>query len=285
MVVLTTKEGKNYYVDDRLYIKFIKNVIKTINKKDEDFVLVVDGKERSGKSVFAMQMAKSIDPSFCLDRLCFSADDFEEKIKNASKGQAVVLDEAYRHLSSSGALSEVNRLLKSLMMEMGQKNLFVIIVLPTFYLLDRYVAIWRAKALINIYKTKKTKGCWKLYNGKKITRLYNNPKNRTSYNYDKVKTFFKGRFYNQYVLNEEEYRLKKEKNFKDSGKVKKPDKYMEQRDAAIGLLYNQGLTHKEITKGLNGMGITLSRQLIAVIAAKFKGKKGVNSNSKNKNII
>ena len=71
-----------------------------ISKKDYDLCFLVDGSEGSGKSVFAMQLARAFDADFCLDRVCFSPEEFLQAIKTASKCQAIVYDEAYRGLSS-----------------------------------------------------------------------------------------------------------------------------------------------------------------------------------------
>ena len=57
------------------------------------------------------------------------------------KNEVVIYDEAHRGMASARSLSEINKILKDLMMEMGQRNLFVVIVLPTIFLLDKYAHI------------------------------------------------------------------------------------------------------------------------------------------------
>src|SRR3989304_1484455 len=81
-------------------------------------------------------------------------------------------DEAYRGLSSRAAMSQINKLIVSVMMEMRQKNLVAIIVLPTFFMLDRYVAIFRSKGLFHVYQNKGKRGYWLFYNENEKKLLY-----------------------------------------------------------------------------------------------------------------
>ena len=151
-MVMVKSGDKEYYLDDWLKKKLDDRVIPLLAQKDQDYVIIVDGPERSGKSTFAAQVAKYIDPTFDVTRECFSPEEFRTGIINASKGQVVVFDEAWRGFSNKSTLSEVNKLLVSLMMEMGQKNLCVIIVIPSFFGLEKYVALWRARGLFHIFK-------------------------------------------------------------------------------------------------------------------------------------
>jgi hypothetical protein len=243
------KTGKliEYYIDDRLKRIIDYKIKKSLSQNDKDCVLVVDGKEGAGKSTLALQMAKCYDPNFNLSRVVFDAESFRDAIFKAKKGQALVYDEAFTGLSSRSSLSTINRALVSLMMQMRQKNLFVIVVLPTFFLLDKYVALWRTKALFHVYESGGRRGYFKVYNSKKKKYLYLAGKQTYSYGGSdkkwKVFTKFKGRFYGKFALGdkveEDKYRKKKEKalmetekNPMSAGQVK----YRDQRDICIFLL-------------------------------------------------
>ena len=91
-------------------------------------------------------------------------------------------------------------------MQIRQKNLFVIMVLPTFFVLDKYVALFRSRALIHVYECKKKRGYFKVYNQKKKKLLYLLGKATYSYSGAKwsIKTRFKGRFYGVFALGDEE---------------------------------------------------------------------------------
>jgi len=231
-----------YHMDDRLKMGLDSSIRGTLEKKDKDYFLVVDGNEGSGKSTLALQIAKYVDHSFNLDRVVFNAEDFRNAIYKAKKGQAIVFDEAFTGLSSRASLSGINRALVSLMMQMRQKNLFVIIVLPTFFLLDKYVAIWRAKALIHVYESKGKRGYFKIYNSKLKKYLYLMGKKTYSYHLKKIRTRFKGRFYGVFALGDSKedakYRKKKEKALEENEKNPMSAgqvKYKEQRDLMLHL--------------------------------------------------
>lgn len=275
MVVVEVKDPKtkkiyNYFVEPRLKKQLDKKVIPTLKKKDEDYVFIIDGDERSGKSTLGMQLGKYIDPSLDLDRVCFTPDEFRKAIINAKQYQVVIFDEAYRGLAAKGALTEVNRLLVSLMMEMGQKNLCVIIILPTFYLLEKYVAIWRARGLFHVFRSNKgQKGYFVFFNKKKKKQLYLRGKKDYSYKY--VKSYFKGRFYGKYVIDEMKYREKKADSLKTGYKTTKKEKYMEQRDILIYILHKKSrLSLKELSELLNKNRVSISKPNLGKIISKIK---------------
>jgi len=275
MVSVEPVPGLTYYMDNKLAIQLETKVKAALHKNDEDYVLVVDGYEGAGKSTMAMQVGKFIDPTLNLSRICFTPDEFRKAILGASKGQCIIFDEAFRGFGASSALSEVNKILKSLMIEMRQKNLFIIIVLPTFYLLEKYVALWRTKCLIHVHKSGGRRGYFKLYNKRKKQMMYLNPIGKKYYSYSHVKTKFRGRFYGKYVIDEQEYRKKKEKSFKDGYNTTKKEKYMDQRNAMVDIVkkYTK-FTQEEISLELKKYGITLQRSTIKDILAKYRVRGG-----------
>ncbi|HUS50895.1 MAG TPA: Hint domain-containing homing endonuclease, partial [Candidatus Paceibacterota bacterium] len=80
--------------------------------------------KNSGKTTFALQLGKYIDPTLNLSRIVFAPDDFRQAVLNAKKGQCIIYDEAFTGFSSRASLSPINRVLVSLSMQMRQKNLF-----------------------------------------------------------------------------------------------------------------------------------------------------------------
>ena len=140
----------DYYIDPILEEE-LKRIKTAVIKRDRDYVLIIDGEEGSGKSVLAQQIGQYLDPNFNLDSIVFNADQFIGRLKNAPKFSCVLLDEAYNSANARASLSEVNRSLISVATEMRQRNLFVIIVIPSFFDLDKYFALWRCRALIHVY--------------------------------------------------------------------------------------------------------------------------------------
>ncbi len=169
----------------------------------------------SGKSVKAMQDAYFFDNTFCLERVCFNDKEFKTAILKAEKYQAVVYDEAFSGLSSREAMGRINRSLVKMLAEIRQKRLFVLIVMPTFFDLDKYVALWRSRYLIHVYTDRKgRRGSFKFFNIDYKKMLFVNGKKYYSYS---VKTKymqekhlrnhnFRGKFTNHYVVDEAEYR-------------------------------------------------------------------------------
>ena len=175
-VVKVTNPKNGYISQYSMSVRLRKNldekIIPSLQKQDKDYVLAVDGREGAGKSFFSFQIGKYVDPTLDLSRVVFTADAFREAIFKAKKGQCIIYDEAFTGFSSRSSLSSVNRVLVSLMMQMRQKNLFVIIVLPTFFLLDKYVALFRARALIHVFESGGRRGYFKVYNSRLKKYLY-----------------------------------------------------------------------------------------------------------------
>lgn len=205
MVKVTKQE---YYMDGIKKDNLDK--ANTAIKNDWDMLFIYDGIEGSGKSVCCMQDAYFCDETLTIDRITFTPKEFRKAIMNAKKYQAVVYDEAYTGLSSRATMSMINRTLISMLAEIRQRNLFVFVVMPTFFDLDKYVALWRSRALIHIYTHGFKRGYFMFYNAQKKKDLYINGKKY--YNYNKPEANFIGRFVNHYPINETEYKEKKRKS-------------------------------------------------------------------------
>ena len=214
MIVNVGKQ--EYYMDGWLNSNL--NLAQDLLKKDFDIVFIIDGMERSGKSVFAMQLAYYLDPTLTLDRVCFTAEEFKRAVRKAKHGQAVILDEAMTALFSRASMSKTNINVVRLLAECGQKNLIIVIVLPSFFVLDMYAAVHRSRCLLHTYTMKRKgkimRGFFRFYNMQRKKMLYLTGKK--FYNYAGAKSNFMGRFVNHYVLDEKEYRAKKGKSLTDS---------------------------------------------------------------------
>ena len=201
-----TIKGKKLYVDG--YLKSNLDKAKEIIRKDWDIVFVYDGYEGSGKSVKAMQDCFYFDHSFNIERICFDPRQFAKQIRLAKPYQAVLYDEAFTGLNARAAMSLINRTLVKMLAEIRQKKLFVGIVMPTFFDLDRYVALWRSRALIHVYMGQNfQRGFFMFFNMARKKQLY--VFGKKFYSYHKPTANFKGRFTNTYVVDQQEYRKRK----------------------------------------------------------------------------
>lgn len=268
----------SYYLDERIKKGIDKEIIPSLREKDKDYIIVIDGKEGVGKSWFGLQVGRYIDPNLNLSRVVFNPEEFKEAIFKAKKGEVIIYDEAFTGLSSRASLSGVNRYLVSMMMQMRQKNLCVILILPTFFLLDRYAAMFRSRILIHVYENSGRRGYFRIYNDKKKKQLWFAGKKDYVY---RVRTKFKGRFYGVFALGDSEmekkYREKKskaledtEKNPMSAGQVK----YREQRDLVIYLIRKiTGLPYDKLSNLLSDYDLDMSYVQIRNICIKF-GDKG-----------
>ena len=206
--------------------------------KDRDYVMVIDGEEGSGKSVLAQQQARKLDPKFNIDNICFNADQFISNLKKASKHSCIILDEAFSSANSRSALTEVNRSLIGVATEMRQQNLFVIIVIPSFFDLDKYFALWRCRALFHVYfNSKGGRGSYIIFPKSKKKYLY--LVGKKFYNYSKPASPYPVcRFNNVYTVDEQEYRLKKAEAFRKRTVSNLAKRWKLQRDGLIKELYH-----------------------------------------------
>jgi hypothetical protein len=279
------KENVSYHLDAKLKAKWDGLRNGKLEEINEDRIYIVDGRERTGKSSFAFQQAKYLDPTFTTERICFRPEDFLYQIRNAPKGSVVVFDEAFRGLSSKASRSKVNKAIVEALMEVGQRNLVIFIILPTIFLLEIYAAVFRSECLFHIYKLKdKTSGgrrqrAFKIYNYQKKKQLYLRGRSKYfSYSQPKI-TRAKGKFF---IKKTEEwpsglpystfdmkaYIAKKDQAFRDSGEKeeKEESKYKIQRDMIIKALYEEHYnSHRKLATWLQEKGVDLGAAIVGRI--------------------
>lgn len=236
MVVIEVA-GNKYYVDKNIMRNWDKIKDGKLAQADEDRVYIVDGREGSGKSLWAMQQAGAIDPALFEDalrtgklpRICFTGEETLHAIRNTKSTKThtkvIIFDEAFRGLASTNVLGKINRQIVQVLMEMRQNNLVLFIILPSFTMLDRYAAMNRGNALFHIHKprqrSKNSKSPRKVY-------IYNYEKKGILCMMDKKKSWnypyrsrLHGNFFNKYPGGpefEKLYKYEKAKAFKEVGR-------------------------------------------------------------------
>lgn len=246
----------------------LDNAREAVEKRDRDFVIAIDGEEGSDKSVLAQQVAKKLDPDFNIENIVFNADQFIERIKKAKKNSCILLDEAFSASSSRGALTEINRSMVAVATEMRQRNLYVLIVLPTFFDLDKYFALWRCRALFHVYFNKNGgRGSFIIFPKSAKKYLYLNGKKH--YNYSKPASPFPAcSFPNKYTVDETEYRQKKAEAFNKRTVSNQAKKWKLQRDSLVNECYhNRDVASREFEKIFTKWGaVPISQREIQKIA-------------------
>lgn len=273
-----TNEKISYFLEPWIKNRFDNKVIPDLKKRDKDCIIAIDGREGSGKSTLGLQWCKYIDPGFSLERVVFTPEEFRTAIYKAKKGEAIMFDEAFTGFSSRSALSGINRTLISLMMQIRQKNLFIVIVLPTFFLLDKYISIFRTRILVHVYENKGRRGFFRVYSSKKKRLLIMSKDSRT-YSYG-VPSKLKGRFYGVFALGskevEEKYRDKKLKALEQTEQnpmTSSAVKYREQRDIMLYILRKElKLPYRHLENMLGSYDFDISYRQVASICSKFGEK-------------
>ena len=207
---------------------------------DQDRVYVITGREGSGKSTLALAIGYRLDPNLSLKNVVFNSKDFEDRVRKAKKHEVIIFDECFNGLSSKAALSKENRNLVRLLMECRQRNLFIFLVLPSFFLLEKYAAIFRSTALFHIAASKKNfkQRFYKVYNYEKKKYLFLVGKKDMSYY--KPKIIRKHPCYGKFppTIDRNQYIKKKEDSFRNvMGKIPEESRFLIQRDHLIRYLY------------------------------------------------
>jgi len=228
-----------FYLDGIL--KDILDSQKKYLKRDYDLFLLIDGREGYGKSTFASQIATYLDPTYNLDRCCFTIEQFEKAVVTAKPHEAIVFDETMGYLASRSALSKFNKRLVKIFSEMRSRNLIIILCITNFFEMDRYAAIHRAEILFNIPK----RAMFKAYCYHKKKKMYINGKKY--YTYTESPDFY-GPFVKYFPLDKESYEKKKQKAIAAFTKDTNREKHlMEQKRKLVEWVYkNEGLSQEKI---------------------------------------
>ena len=224
----------------------LDNVKHDVRRNNYDSFILVAGREGFGKTTMACQIAMYLDPTFNLSRVCFTPEQFLEAVQNADKFQAVVFDETMWGLGSRSVMTKINKVLIKIISEMRSKNLFVLMCIPNFFMMDWYIAQHRSTALLYIYK----RSFFGSYDYPTKKKLYVEGKRMHSYH---VSPNFRGRFYKYFPINLEQYEAKKQEAINSwATETKLESLWKEQRDTLIKkCIENKLMDRKEIAALLN----------------------------------
>lgn len=237
MVITTIPTKGDLYIDENLK-KNLDNVKDSVYNKKWDYFVVIAGIPRVGKSTFAQQIASYLDPTFNIDRFCFTAREYIEKSSKLTKGQAIILDESFADLNTNLSRSPEFVALINHMQVIGQNNLFHILVLPDFFSLAKNVALFRASHLFVIYAVDYNRGRFAAFGRENKSKLYEDGKRYT--NYQAVEPNFRGRFVSKWLVDEEEYNKRKKKHQMEQAKTPiKIHRWVKQRNKLIRYMINE----------------------------------------------
>lgn len=246
MVVVKIKD-KQFYIDGytKKNLDFVK---ERLSKRNETHVGIIDGRIGTGKSTLVDQLAYYCsDGNFTLKDKAFTVKDFSDILQKKEKGEAannVVLDEAFE-LNRRRSNSFANMKILKQLQRIRSKNLWIWIVLPSVYDLDKNIILNLASAFFHCYTDYDfgEKGRYMAYNRHQLKRLWLYCRDSLSY-YDKyAKASYWARFTSKFLSSDyDEYEKVKNAILDESDKepVEKTTKTKLGRDALIKFLVESG---------------------------------------------
>lgn len=215
--VWTKIKGKEVWFKIHTWLKSNLDIMMSKTSKDFNFNILIsgDGKTRTGKTTFGLQIASYVDKDFpdnWRNQVVYDWEDLEKISDTLKPGQALVYDEARKVLNSTRSMTKYCQNLLDFISEIGDKNLFLIIILPDFFDLPKPLALVQSHILINVYWRKFTRGFFGFFNDRKKTNLY--IKGKQWRNYHAEKPSFDGTFTKFFPIDMEEYKKHKHSNLK-----------------------------------------------------------------------
>ena len=120
---------------------FLTKQIQVMLEKGKNFVLIVHGRTRSGKSLAALRLAMEVDPNFKIERnVIFTAKEFMDLLKNPNlkTGAVILWDEigTGKSMSSRNWYSILNKSVNYVLQTWGHRNLMLILTVPDISFVD-----------------------------------------------------------------------------------------------------------------------------------------------------
>lgn len=258
--------NKKYSMDKALQKKL--ELAKVFIRQDTDYVYVVDGEVGSGKSVFVQILAHFCSNGFfSLEDVVFSPEEFKRRVRTNQRFRAVVWDECFRGISGDRSRTKNNFLIRKLLKECRRKNLFIFLVTPNVWDIDKKVIRDRITGVFHIH-TKKSidkkvienskllRGFWRYYKKRTIIKYMENDKNKDQHpnfsdawgewsriyyelignKWIKAKPYIEPPFKHYYIVGAKEYLKKKDAAFNTDDDDTKKHIPKKQEIAAVNLI-------------------------------------------------
>lgn len=273
--------GQEYYIDGYLAAQLL--TIAYNLPKDWDIVIIITGDRvvRIGKSVLAItvcaflayvlkRMGKGID--FTIDDIYFDNKEMMEKAQEKPPYSINLYDEGREGLAANKAFSQVQKDLIDFFTECGQLNQIFVVVAPDFFDLKEYMAVARSEVLLNVYRKETPvkidlfkdgtkypvirfdRGYFEFFSRARKRNLFDKSQSTRRKSYALVQHNFRGRFTNQYPIDETAYRQKKKEalaRFKERHEKEKEPARRKSDDLRDALIFDwkaKGMNNTEIAK-------------------------------------
>lgn len=191
--------------------------VKKIVKRKWDAVFLIDGNERIGKSTLGMQVAWYLsDTTLTIDNFAVGMSDAAEKIEKLPDHSILFVDEGSLVFNSKDSMTREAKKLQKVLDVVGQKNMIFIIILPSFFDLNKNIATRRSKFLLHVYTDSTlARGRFCYFSPNKKRLLYALGKKNYG-SYSKPKADWLGDFNDFQLPFDEEYKELKKKSLAEA---------------------------------------------------------------------
>lgn len=254
-------------IHDLLYEKLLN--VKKIQKRLWDCCICIAGFERAGKSTMGLTIGYILsDGTLTVNNIAANTTEAIEKLENLPDKSVLVIDEAALMLSSKDVMKKEQRQIIKILNIIGMKRMILIVIIPNFFDLNRYIAVDRSRFLIKVYSDKNGKrGRFAYWGEKRKSILYKYGKKHYD-SYDHPKANFRGTFKNFSPLGQEYLDLKEKSLWsalKGKEKITIDDKrYMQGDYFLYKILKKRWMTQKELEKELITIGYPTSQQNLSL---------------------
>lgn len=249
------KSGKFYtrYLYAELMDRLVEDCHSNI-ANEYDNMIVVQGREGTGKSSFAIRLAKALNPYFNMETdYIYTYEELVEEVSspgNTDIGRVFWLDETSTIMNNRDAMTSSSKNMVELLEMMRSRGWTLIMCIPSVERLDKYLRDYRIRYLITVEEmewdqvyTEKQRGFWSLAF-------------KTGDSYETFKVIGYGRFDPMSEEEAAEYKaikLRSQQTKMDeiSGRDTKPNmrqRTMEKVGDAMLILSEQGVPNEELAR-------------------------------------
>lgn len=179
----------------------------------------------SGKTTLSQAAMYYLDPTICLDRIVFDGQDLMKQIDIAEKGQGIIFDEAVMSLASQDFATDLQKALIKKFTLIRSKNLYIMLIIPNFFLMRKWFSIDRTKFMLYTYSPDGiSRGYFRFFSWNRKKELY--LKGFKFMNVNAVAPNFRGRFTDTegFFIDPDAYEAKKQAAIKRLTDTDKSDK-------------------------------------------------------------
>ena len=116
----------------------IQKIRSRLYDQNKNWICVICGATGTGKSYSALRLAQMIDPTFTIDRCCFSAEEFLKLLNSGTlrTGNVIILDEAGVGLPARQWYDICNKSINYVLQTFRRENIALIMTTPALSFID-----------------------------------------------------------------------------------------------------------------------------------------------------